>query len=125
MAGKRSAGLLLYRVGESGVEVLVAHMGGPLWARRDAAAWSVPKGEYVPPEEPRAAAGREFEEELGLPPPPGRYLPLGDARQAGGKGDRGQAGGGRPHQQIQVGAAEARGHCQQYAGAAQHRERAP
>ncbi|MFI7103118.1 NUDIX domain-containing protein [Streptomyces sp. NPDC050161] len=85
MAGKRSAGLLLYRVGGSGVEVLLAHMGGPLWARRDAGAWSVPKGEYVPPEEPQAAARREFEEELGLPPPGGRYLPLGDTRQAGGK----------------------------------------
>ncbi len=85
MAGKRSAGLLLFRGGGGEVEVLLAHMGGPLWARRDAGAWSVPKGEYLPPEEPRAAARREFEEELGLPPPNGPYVPLGDTRQSGGK----------------------------------------
>ncbi|BDM68761.1 DNA mismatch repair protein MutT [Streptomyces nigrescens] len=85
MAARRSAGLLLYRGGGSGVEVLLAHMGGPLWARRDAGAWTVPKGEYLPPEEPRAAARREFEEELGVPPPDGPYVPLGETRQAGGK----------------------------------------
>ncbi len=86
MAGRRSAGLLLHRSGaDGGTEVLLAHMGGPLWARRDAGAWSVPKGEYVPPEEPLAAARREFTEELGLPPPTGRYVPLGDVRQSGGK----------------------------------------
>ncbi|MFH8571997.1 NUDIX domain-containing protein [Streptomyces sp. NPDC017993] len=91
MAGRRSAGLLLFRGGgdggggDDGVQVLLAHMGGPLWARRDVGAWSVPKGEYVPPEEPRAAARREFEEELGLPPPDGPYVPLGDTRQSGGK----------------------------------------
>ncbi|MFG2136471.1 NUDIX domain-containing protein [Streptomyces sp. NPDC048650] len=85
MAGKRSAGLLLHRERDHGVEVLLAHMGGPLWARRDVGAWSVPKGEYVPPEEARDAARREFTEELGLPPPDGPYLPLGEIRQAGGK----------------------------------------
>ncbi|WP_030606653.1 NUDIX domain-containing protein [Streptomyces sclerotialus] len=85
MTGKRSAGLLLYRRGDTGVEVLLAHMGGPLWARRTAGAWTVPKGEYVPPEEPLAAARREFEEELGLPPPEGPYVPLGEVRQSGGK----------------------------------------
>ncbi|MBL1089366.1 NUDIX domain-containing protein [Streptomyces sp. NPDC001739] len=85
MAARRSAGLLLYRSGGPGVEVLLAHMGGPLWARRDAGAWSVPKGEYLPPEEPWAAARREFEEELGVPPPDGTYLPLGETRQSGGK----------------------------------------
>ncbi|MEK2477321.1 MULTISPECIES: NUDIX domain-containing protein [Streptomyces] len=86
MAGKRSAGLLLHRSGaDGGTEVLLAHMGGPLWARRDAGAWSVPKGEYAPPEEPLAAARREFAEELGMPPPDGRYVPLGDVRQSGGK----------------------------------------
>ncbi|UQA96745.1 NUDIX domain-containing protein [Streptomyces halobius] len=85
MAGKRSAGLLLFRGGGDGFEVMLAHMGGPLWARRDAGAWSVPKGEYVPPEEARDAARREFEEELGLPPPDGRYVPLGESRQSGGK----------------------------------------
>lgn len=85
MTGKRSAGLLLYRRRSGGVELLLAHMGGPLWARREAGAWTVPKGEYVPPEEPLAAARREFEEELGLPPPEGPYVPLGDVRQSGGK----------------------------------------
>ncbi|MFC6063808.1 NUDIX domain-containing protein [Streptomyces ochraceiscleroticus] len=85
MTGKRSAGLLLYRRTSGSVELLLAHMGGPLWARREAGAWTVPKGEYVPPEEPLAAARREFEEELGLPPPEGPYVPLGDVRQSGGK----------------------------------------
>ncbi|MBZ4015258.1 NUDIX domain-containing protein [Streptomyces purpurogeneiscleroticus] len=83
--GKRSAGLLLYRRTGGSVELLLAHMGGPLWARREAGAWTVPKGEYVPPEEPLAAARREFEEELGLPPPEGPYIPLGEVRQSGGK----------------------------------------
>ncbi|UKY48795.1 NUDIX domain-containing protein [Streptomyces inhibens] len=85
MTGKRSAGLLLYRRGERGAEVLLGHMGGPLWARRDAGAWSVPKGEYAPPEEAQDAARREFEEELGMPPPDGPYVPLGETRQANGK----------------------------------------
>ncbi|MFJ9471634.1 NUDIX domain-containing protein [Streptomyces caniferus] len=86
MAGRRSAGLLLYRrTADGGVEVLLAHMGGPLWERRDAGAWSVPKGEYVPPEEARDAARREFTEELGLPPPDGPWVLLGEARQASGK----------------------------------------
>ncbi|MEU3712232.1 NUDIX domain-containing protein [Streptomyces catenulae] len=88
MAARRSAGLLLFRrggTGARGLEVLLAHMGGPLWARREAGAWTVPKGEYVPPEEPREAAAREFTEELGLPPPEGPHLPLGEVRQAGGK----------------------------------------
>ncbi|MEU5209166.1 NUDIX domain-containing protein [Streptomyces sp. NPDC020742] len=85
MTASRSAGLLLHRSAGDGVEVLLAHMGGPLWSRRDAGAWTVPKGEYAPPEEALDAARREFEEELGLPPPDGRYVPLGDARQSGGK----------------------------------------
>ncbi|WP_313896671.1 NUDIX domain-containing protein [Streptomyces sp. GC420] len=83
--GRRSAGLLLYRGAGEAMEVLLGHMGGPFWARRDAGAWSVPKGEYGPEEAPEAAARREFEEELGLPPPDGPYLPLGEARQSGGK----------------------------------------
>ncbi|MGW1892690.1 NUDIX domain-containing protein [Streptomyces sp. NPDC002004] len=85
MTGKRSAGLLLHRRADDGVEVLLGHMGGPLWARRDVGAWSVPKGEYVPPEEAWEAARREFAEELGLPPPEGEAVPLGDTRQSGGK----------------------------------------
>ncbi|MFI8434740.1 NUDIX domain-containing protein [Streptomyces sp. NPDC079020] len=86
---KRSAGLLLYRVTETGdgpeFEVLIGHMGGPFWAGREAAAWSVPKGEYGPEEQPAAAARREFEEELGLPVPQGEWVPLGSARQPSGK----------------------------------------
>jgi predicted NUDIX family NTP pyrophosphohydrolase len=81
---KRSAGILLFRR-VSALEVLIGHMGGPLWARRDGAAWSIPKGEYGADEEPMAAALREFEEELGAPPPVGELIPLGSIRQSGGK----------------------------------------
>src|SRR6202044_168228 len=66
---KLSAGLLLYRVRDGVVEVLIAHPGGPFWARKDDGAWSIPKGEYVADEDPWAAAQREFEEELGSAPP--------------------------------------------------------
>jgi predicted NUDIX family NTP pyrophosphohydrolase len=66
-------------------EVLLVHPGGPLWSRRDDGWWSVPKGEVAPGEDPRAAAEREFEEELGLAPPPGPRIPLGEVVQAGGK----------------------------------------
>lgn len=85
MSGKRSAGLLLFRTSDAGAEVLIGHMGGPFWARRDAGAWSIPKGEYEPEEDPEAAARREFTEELGLPVPDGELVPLGESRQAGGK----------------------------------------
>ncbi|MFJ4923724.1 NUDIX domain-containing protein [Streptomyces sp. NPDC088725] len=85
MSGKRSAGLLLHRVTDTGAEVLIGHMGGPFWASRDAAAWSIPKGEYESGEEPAAAARREFQEELGLPPPAGPWTPLGESRQRSGK----------------------------------------
>lgn len=85
MAVKRSAGVLLYRRGPQGTEVLLGHMGGPFWQRRDAGAWSMPKGEYRPPETARAAARREFEEELGVAVPPGELLPLGEARQRSAK----------------------------------------
>lgn len=67
------------------IEVLLGHMGGPFWAKRDAGGWSVPKGEYPPEEDPEAAARREFQEELGVPPPEGEFLELGDVRQSGGK----------------------------------------
>jgi predicted NUDIX family NTP pyrophosphohydrolase len=60
-------------------------MGGPYFARRDDGAWSIPKGQYEPDEEPLAAARREFEEELGTPPPAGELLELGSVRQANGK----------------------------------------
>ncbi|MFF2848067.1 NUDIX domain-containing protein [Streptomyces sp. NPDC058001] len=85
MTDRRSAGLLLFRRSPDGPEVLLGHMGGPLWARRDHGAWSIPKGEYAPPEEAWNAALREFQEELGLAPPDGDALPLGETRQAGGK----------------------------------------
>ncbi|MBA2946956.1 NUDIX domain-containing protein [Streptomyces himalayensis] len=85
MAVNRSAGLLLYRRVPEGVEVLLGHMGGPFWARREAGAWTVPKGEYDPDEPAWDAARREFTEELGLPPPDGEAVPLGEVRQRGGK----------------------------------------
>ncbi|MFJ8905731.1 NUDIX domain-containing protein [Streptomyces sp. NPDC102359] len=85
MTKARSAGLLLFRRTGEGVEVLLGHMGGPFHARRDAGAWTVPKGEYGPDEPAWEAARREFEEELGLPPPDGEAVPLGEVRQSGGK----------------------------------------
>lgn len=83
--GKRSAGILLFRERGGEVEVLLGHMGGPFWARKDEGAWSIPKGEYEEDEQPLAAAHREFTEEMGLPVPPGEPLPLGELRQSGGK----------------------------------------
>lgn len=82
-----SAGILLYRRNAaSALEVWIAHMGGPFWARKDAAAWSVPKGEYLEDEDPLVAARREFEEEMGSPPPmPADYMLLGTFRQPSGK----------------------------------------
>ena len=82
---KRSAGLLLYRRSGTEVEVLIAHPGGPFWARKDDGAWSIPKGEYDVGEDPWQAATREFAEELGLAPPDGERIELGDVRQSGGK----------------------------------------
>jgi predicted NUDIX family NTP pyrophosphohydrolase len=82
---KTSAALLLYRHGTDGLEVLIAHMGGPFWARKDAGAWSIPKGEYTDGEEPLAAARREFAEEMGSAPPDGEVVPLGTVKQSGGK----------------------------------------
>jgi len=82
---KTSAALLLYRNGGAGLEVLIAHMGGPFWARKDAGAWSIPKGEYTDDEEPLAAARREFAEEMGSPPPDGAVAALGTVKQSGGK----------------------------------------
>ncbi|MBC9716042.1 NUDIX domain-containing protein [Streptomyces sp. TRM66268-LWL] len=85
MTNKRSAGLLLHRSTAGRTEVLLGHMGGPFWARRDDGAWSIPKGEYEPDEAPMDAARREFEEELGVPPPTGPYEPLGETQQPNGK----------------------------------------
>jgi predicted NUDIX family NTP pyrophosphohydrolase len=75
-----SAGLLLYRTRDGIREVLLAHPGGPFWARRDDGAWSIPKGEVDEGEDPYAAARREFAEELGAVPPDGDPLPLGEVR---------------------------------------------
>ncbi len=79
-----SAGLLLYRLRGSSVQVLLVHPGGPLWAKRDAGAWSIPKGEYDPSESPLAAARREFAEETGCHPS-GPFHPLLPLRQPSGK----------------------------------------
>ena len=85
MAKQPSAGILLYRRRDGGLEVLLVHPGGPMWAKRDAGAWSIPKGEYEPAEEPLAAAQREFAEELGTPAPDGEPVDLGQVRQRSGK----------------------------------------
>ncbi|MEN0127917.1 MAG: NUDIX domain-containing protein [Brevundimonas sp.] len=84
---RTSAGLLLFRDGVAGIEVLVGHMGGPFWARKDAGAWTIPKGEIEPDEDPHAAALREFAEELGVPAPEPVEpdLDLGEMRQRSGK----------------------------------------
>jgi predicted NUDIX family NTP pyrophosphohydrolase len=81
---KLSAGVILYRRGKGRVEVLLAHPGGPYWRRKDAGAWSIPKGECGDGEEPLAAAFREFEEETGIKLE-GALEPLGEVKQAGGK----------------------------------------
>jgi predicted NUDIX family NTP pyrophosphohydrolase len=88
---KLSAGLLLYRRAGDEIQVLVAHPGGPVWARRDAAAWSIPKGAPLPDEELDVAARREFEEETGHRPPDGVLLDLGEVRMRSGKVVRGFA----------------------------------
>ncbi|MFD1859660.1 NUDIX domain-containing protein [Aeromicrobium camelliae] len=77
----RSAGILLFRRSPD-VEVLLGHMGGPFWSRKHEGAWSIPKGEVEPDEDPWAAACREFGEELGVPLPTGTRLPLGEVRQS-------------------------------------------
>ncbi|MEU4153191.1 NUDIX domain-containing protein [Streptomyces sp. NPDC026659] len=84
-ATKRSAGLLVFRHTADGLEVLLGHMGGPFYAKKDAGAWTVPKGEYEPDEPAWEAARREFREELGLEPPVGEALPLGEIAQRNGK----------------------------------------
>ena len=83
---KSSAGLLPYRVsGDGGLEVFVAHPGGPFWARKDEHAWSVTKGEYEETDDSAAAAEREFAEEIGVPAPPGPRVDLGSVKQSSGK----------------------------------------
>ncbi len=82
---RTSAGLLLYRRSDDGIEVLIGHPGGPFWARKDDAAWSIPKGEYTDDEDPWTAAQREFVEEIGLPVPDGPRVALPPVKQSGGK----------------------------------------
>src|SRR4051812_8283902 len=79
-----SAGILLYRRGDDGIAVLLVHPGGPFWRKRDLGAWSIPKGELAPGEDPEAGARREFQEELGVGVS-GPLLPLGEVRQRAGK----------------------------------------
>jgi predicted NUDIX family NTP pyrophosphohydrolase len=81
---RKSAGLLLFRRTPAGIEVLLVHPGGPLWAKKDEGAWSIPKGEIDAGEDPLAAARREFEEELGSPVS-GEFIALAPIRQASGK----------------------------------------
>lgn len=76
-----SSGLLLHRTGPAGPEVFLAHMGGPFWQRRPRS-WSIPKGEIGPGEDPLAAARREFAEEIGVAPPDGVAVDLGEFRQS-------------------------------------------
>lgn len=81
----RSAGTMLYQLDDGVLRVLIAHMGGPLWAKKDERAWSIPKGEYEDGDDPRVAAAREFEEELGSPLPAGELKELGTIKQSSGK----------------------------------------
>jgi predicted NUDIX family NTP pyrophosphohydrolase len=85
VANKRSSGLLLYRRNGSGVEVLLAHPGGPFWVNRDEGAWSIPKGEVEPDEEELDVARREFHEETGQVAPANECLSLGEVRLKSGK----------------------------------------
>jgi predicted NUDIX family NTP pyrophosphohydrolase len=82
---KQSAGIVLYRERSGALEVLLVHPGGPFWEKKDLGVWSIPKGEYEQGEDPLGCALREFEEELGVPPPTDTPRELGSTRQAGGK----------------------------------------
>lgn len=84
MMAAQSAGILMYQRRKDALLVLLVHPGGPFWRGKDAGAWSIPKGEYGPNEDPEAAARREFREELGVLPE-GRLQPLGETRQSSGK----------------------------------------
>jgi predicted NUDIX family NTP pyrophosphohydrolase len=76
--------LLLYREGGAELEVFLVHPGGPFWAKKDDGAWSIPKGEFEPPEDPLTAARREFTEETGFAID-GEFLPLTPRKQKSGK----------------------------------------
>jgi predicted NUDIX family NTP pyrophosphohydrolase len=81
---KRSAGLMMFRRLRDGLEVFLVHPGGPLWAKKDQGAWTLPKGEYGSDENPLSAAQREFEEETGFSAT-GDFLELGTIKQKSGK----------------------------------------
>jgi predicted NUDIX family NTP pyrophosphohydrolase len=81
---RTSAGLLMFRRGEGGLEVLLVHPGGPFWVKKDLGAWTIPKGELEEGEDALATACREFEEETGLTPS-GPFHPLGSVKQKAGK----------------------------------------
>ena len=81
---KRSAGILLYRRSARGTEVFLVHPGGPFWAKKDAGAWSIPKGEFNDDEDPLEAARREFTEETGIAVD-GAFIRLEPVKQPGGK----------------------------------------
>ncbi len=81
---KRSAGLLLFRKRNGALEVFLVHPGGPFWAKKDAGAWTLPKGEIGEGEDPLAAARREVSEETGFAPE-GDFVPLPPIRQKAGK----------------------------------------
>lgn len=85
MTGVRSAGILLFRKRDGRLEVLLGHIGGPFFVRKDAGGWSIPKGETEQGEDLEAAARREFQEEVGLPVPEGELVDLGAERQSTGK----------------------------------------
>jgi predicted NUDIX family NTP pyrophosphohydrolase len=94
MVARVSAGLLVYRVVDDRIEVLLAHPGGPFWAKKDAGAWSIPKGEFdEAAEDAETAARREFVEETGQLPPHA-LVSLGSVKQSGGKVVRAFAGEG-------------------------------
>ncbi|KAA0024485.1 NUDIX domain-containing protein [Antrihabitans cavernicola] len=80
-----SAGVLVYKVEDGALRVLIAHMGGPFWARKDEHAWSIPKGECDDGEDPRTAAAREYREEIGSPVPAGQLVDLGVFKQSSSK----------------------------------------
>lgn len=81
---KTSAGLVMYRVRNNRLEVLLIHLGGPFWAKKDKGAWFIPKGELSPSEDEFTAAKREFQEETGFEPY-GNFIPLGSVKHKGGK----------------------------------------
>lgn len=82
---RHSAGIVLFRVHDGEPQVLLGHMGGPYWRRKDTGAWTIPKGGYTDAEDPRDAARREYAEEIGHDVPDGDLIPLGEVLQANGK----------------------------------------